>query len=294
MQMDNFSYFHLCDHNIKKPLNQGQQVTISVTSSGGPVDIIINGATIMQIVEVRAVTYDPNVTTIADFYYDNTDVDPTQTYDSTNLSNSYYDDQAAYLIDYSKYFDRNATISNPLPGGLYEPFLHNRLKWSVKPPVTYQVTAIVRYSGSQYQRYLPGDCPVCGGKGWFIDLLTKNGTFTQPEGIIKVAQRIVKDLLTELGTSVFDSSYGERVRDDMVDYANDDGQMFDLIRLAVSSVEDNYLSNQQMIITTLQPDEILKVLSVDNIYRSPYKNTTVILQLRIATQMEDQVLQVGF
>lgn len=290
--MDNFSYFHLCDHNIKKPLDQGEQVTILVTSSGTNVDIVINGATVLQVLEVRAVQYDPNVVTIADFYYDNSDSN--QLYDSDNPSDSYYDDQAVYLVNYGQYFDKGTTISNPLPGGLFEPFLHNRLKWTVKPPITYQVTAIVRYSGSQYQRYVAADCPVCAGKGWFIDLLTKDGTFTQPIGVVKVAQRVVKDLLTELGTSPFDNAYGQRVRDDMVDYANDDGQMFDLIRLAVSSVEDNYLNNQQMVILDLQPDEILTSITVDNIYRSPYKNTTVILQLRIATQEEDQVLQVGF
>lgn len=273
-------------------MDQGQTVTILVTSSGGPVDIIVNGAVLMQIVEVRAVQYDPSVTEIADFYYDNTDT--TQTYDDTDPANSYYDDQEAFLINYGKYFDEGATISNPLPGGLYEPFLHNRLKWSVKPPITYQVTAVVRYSGSQYYRYVAVDCPVCGGKGWFIDLLNKDGIFTQPVGVVKVAQRVVKDLLTELGTSIFDLSYGQRVRDDMVDYASDDVQMFDLIRLAVSAVEDNYLSNQQMVILSLQPDEILKSLSVDDIFRNPNNSSMIVLQLRIITSVEDQVLQVGF
>lgn len=292
--MDNFSYFHLCDHNIKQPIDQGQKVTILVNSSGGPVDIVINGATILQVLEVRAVEYDPNVVAISDFYYDNTDVDPSQTYDSTDDSDSYYDDQAAYLVNYGQYFEKGATVSDLLPGGYYEPFLHNRLKWSVKPPVTYQVTAIVRYSGSQYKRYVDGDCPVCGGKGWFVDLLTKDGTFLQPEGVVKVAQRVVKDLLTELGTSILDINYGQTLRDDMVNYAKDEGQMFNLIQLAVSNVEDNYLNEQQMIITTLQSDEIMVSITVDSIARSPYKNTTIILQLRITTQTEDQVLQVGF
>lgn len=290
--MDNFSYFHLCDHQIKKSVTQGQTVTILVKSSGNPVDMIINGAVVMQVLEVRAVQYDSSIIEIADFYYDN--IDNIQTYDDTNPANSYYDDQASYLINYGKYFEPGASISNPLPEGLFEPFLHNRLKWTVKPPITYQVTANVRYTGDQYQRYSPNECPLCGGKGWFIDLLNKDGAFIQPVGIIKVAQRVVKDFLTELGSSIFDSTYGQRVRDDLVNYASDDAQLFDFIRLAVSSVEDNYLNNQQNVILTLPPDEILTSLSVDDVYRNPNKMSMIILQLRIITSTEDQVLQVGF
>lgn len=273
-------------------MNQGVPVTILVTSSGTPVDIVINGAVLLQVLEVRAVQYDPSIVEIADFYYDNSINE--QTYDDTNLANSYYDNEAAYFINYGKYFSSGASISDPLPGGLYEPFLHNRLKWTVKPPITYQIKAIIRYSGSQYQRYVADDCPICGGKGWFIDLLNKDGAFVQPVGVIKVAQRVVKDLMTEIGTSIFDLSYGQRVRDDMARYSKDDTQLFDLIRLAVSSVEDNYLSNQQMVILTLQPDEILKSLSVDNVFRNPQKPAVIVLQLRITTSVEDQVLQVGF
>jgi hypothetical protein len=127
-----------------------------------------------------------------------------------------------------------------------------------------------------------------------VDLLNKNGAFVQPVGIIKVAQRVVKDFLTEVGTSIFDSNYGQKIRDDMLTYSNDDERLFDIIRLAFSSVEDNYLNNQQNIILTLQPDEILIDLSVESIYRNPSNATMIIVQLRIVTSTEDQVLQIGF
>jgi hypothetical protein len=288
--MDNFSYFHLCNHQIKKAPNDGEMTTIIVDSSFKPIETIINGAIILKLLEVRAIEYDALDAEIVSFFYDN---DSLQTYDDVDPGESYYDDKKAYIIDYSKYFMPGATISNPLPTEFYEPALHNRIKWSVKPPKKYQVLAMVRYTNTSYQKYKALDCPICGGKGWFIDILTKEGLFSQPTGVTKVAQRVVKDFLTELGSSIFDLKYGTKIRDDMLIASSDEDQLFDKLRLTFSMVEDNYLNDQQATILKLTPDEILLSLSVEQVHRHPSKPTVVIVQLKIKTSSETQIFQIG-
>jgi hypothetical protein len=181
-----------------------------------------------------------------------------------------------------------------LPDTFYAPILHNRIQWNVKPPKKYQVTAEVRFSNAGYQIYRAADCPVCGGLGWFVDILNKNGQFQQPTGIAKVAQRVVKDFLTELGTSVFDDAYGTTIKRDAMDYVADDESLFNQIRISVSNVEDGYLDDQQNVIRDLSSDEILQSLMVEDVYRSTQNPTLVIVRLKIETVDESKTFQLGF
>lgn len=289
--MDNFSYFHLCNHRIKKSARDGEITTIDVESGSGFTDVIINGAVVLELLEVRVLEYDPNIRESVDFYYDNTERE--QTYEDDD-EDGLYDQADHILVDYSKYFIPGATISEPLPSGMYEPTLHNRIRWSVKPPIKYQVKAKVKYTHQAYENFLPANCPVCGGKGWFIDILNKDGAFEVPTGIQKIAQRIVKDLLTEVKSQRFNLDYGTTVKKDGLANSADDNQLFDNIRMAVSDVENNYLNQQQNIITQLEPDEILFELITDDVSRLSTNLTIVIIRLRIRTAMQEETFQLGF
>jgi hypothetical protein len=291
--VDDFTYFHLCNHRLEKEKSDGEVRNITVFSGRDSIDTVINGAILLEIQEVRAVEYDPNDVEILDFFYDNRQRE--QTYDDEDPGEAYYDEAEQYYVEYSKYFLPNAKISEPLPPGFYQPTLHNRIKWLVKPPKKYQVTAKVRFTHVSYINYPPNECPVCGGKGWFVDIIDKDGKFQTPAGVEKIAQRVVKNLLTEVGTQIFDPTYGTRVkRDLMLDSTNDDEQLFNLIRLAVSDVEDVYLSDQQERILEIPPEEILISLNTENVFRSSQNPTLIIVQIQIVTQTEEQLFRIGF
>lgn len=266
-------------------------MTFSIESNDEQIQILTNGAAIINIQEVRALEYD-EVSEIVDAYYDN--LDSEQTYDDKDPGEAYYDDKKQFLVDYSKYFQEGKEISDPLPDTFFVPILHNRIQWSVKPPRKYQVTAEVRFSSVGYQTYRSVDCPVCGGLGWFVDILNKNGQFQQPTGIAKVAQRVVKDFLTEMGTQLFDNDYGTTIKKDAMDYTADDETLFNQIRITVSNVEDGYLDDQQNIIRQLSSDEILQSLIVEDVFRSAQNPALVIVRLKIETVDETKVFQLGF
>lgn len=289
--MDNFSYFHLCDHRIKRPSNAGVVNTFSVDSNGEQIQVLVNGAVILNILEVRVLDYD-DVVEVVDLYYDN--VDDEQTYDDIVPGEAYYDDKVQFLVNYAKYFQDGQTVSDPLPVGFYAPILHNRIQWLVKPPKKYQVKAEVKFSANNFITYRGSECPVCNGLGWFIDILDKNGQFHQPVGIGKVAQRVVKDFLTELGTQLLDPTYGTTVKEDAMSASSDDDSLFNTIRVAVSQVEDNYLTNQQNMITQLGSEETLRSLVVDDVFRSTQDPTIVVIRLKITTVADQQIFQLGF
>lgn len=287
--MDQFTYFHLCDHRIKKPMNDGEVTTLDVVHGKDLIDIVINGAVLLEIHEVRAIEFDPNDFEINDFYYDN----PEQTYDDKDPGDSYYDDKEQFIVEYAKYFKEGADVSEPLPESFYEPVLHNRIRWLVKPPLSYRVKAKVKYTHDRTDIFAPRDCPICGGKGWFIDILDKNGTFESVKGVQKVAQRVVKDLLTDQGTQIFDPMYGTTIKKEIVENFNDDDNLFSIIRMNVSEVEDKYLTDQQEIIDTLPDDEILISLTTEDVHRSTSNPSIVVLKLRIRTSQDDQIFQLG-
>lgn len=289
--MDNFSYFHLCDHRIRKTPTDGEETLLTVHAGNDLIDVLINAAIVLEILEVRALEYDPKDIEIIDFYYDNNKRD--QTYDDVDQGEAYYDDKNEFIVDYSKYFQEGQTISEPLPREFYQPMLHNRIKWGVKPPKKYQVKAKVRYTNIIFENYSPFDCPICNGKGWFVDIMDKNGVFKVATGIEKIAQRVVKDLMTEKQSQLFDREYGKEIKKEAQRFSSDDEELFNAIRMTISEVEDGYLSDQQEVIRNLNNDEILQALITDNVARHSKNPTIIIIQLRIRTMTDEQVFQIG-
>ena len=289
--MDKFTYFHLCNHRIQKSAFSGETVLLEVHRGNDLVDTMINGAVVLELHEVRAIDYDRDVIEPADFFYDNDRKE--QTYEDIDPEDGFYDESQLYNVNYAKYFKDGQKISEPLPPTFYEPILHNRIRWLVRPPIKYQVKAKVRYTTNSYDNYRPMECPVCDGRGWYIDILNKDGKFEVPTGIVKIAQRVVRNLLTKTGTNLFDSEFGTNIQNDVIMNSDDDNTIFNNVRIAVSQVEDQYLTDQQELINELPDDEILVSLSVDDVSRSQTDLRKVYLQLRIQTMTDDQVFKFG-
>lgn len=279
--MKEFKFLHLCDHTFKQTNADGVQREVIVKNKQGSLtDLLINGAVVLDIVEVRALEYTP-VPRISEFLYDNPNKE--QTYEDVNAEDAYYDKDDGFIIDYSKYFPAGASISQPLPNEFYEPFLHNRIKWNVSPPLKYRVTATILFKSGQKVLYTLEDCSRCQSKGWFVDLLDKNGTFQIATGMDRVIQKVIKALLTKLGTNVLDMTDGTTLNQSMSDYSGDDEKLFDDIRLILSEVEDRLLTAQSEFLDELADDEILVALRVQNIFRSKKNPTLIVLELKIDT-----------
>lgn len=290
--MDSFKYFHICDHRRRIPAESSNDFTIDVETGGTQIDTVLRGGILLEVNEIRVLEYDPNDVQIIDFFYDNES--RLQRYEDTVPGQSYYDERELFIVDYSRYFPISGSdVSNKLPPSFYEPVLHNRLRWLVKPPKKYRIIGKVRYTHDRYETFHQRDCPFCAGKGWFIDILNKEGAFQNSTGPYRIAQRVVKDLLTVKNTQRFDEAYGTTLKTEALYLSEDDDRLFDLIRMTVSEVEDEYLSEQQEKLQQLDPDETLLTLITEDIRRSPSNRTVVMIRLRIVTRESSETFQLG-
>lgn len=285
-----FKFFHLCDHSILSKNAEPFKRLINVRNDGDEIDVIFEGGIVKEILGVRALTYTPRVKN-KDFDYDDR-IDP-HTYEDEDVRKGLYDGNNPYYVDYSKYYTESSTLSALLPVEFYRPYLHNRIKWNVEPPLTYEVEAIVQFSHKRTEEYTPSTCPRCQGKGWFVDILNNSGRFNADNGVMKIAQRVVKDLLTELQSNVLNLEYGTLLRKTITGVVKEDEELFDDVRLIVSSVEDRYLLRQQEEYFSLDPEERLVKLWLLKMNRSPIDVRILVMELQIETEAEIRTFRFG-
>jgi hypothetical protein len=264
---------------------------VIITNNGTQRDILIEKAKVLEILEVRAIDFD-TIDDYEDFEYDMTS--ERQTYDDPDPTDGFYDGDDEFLVDFRKYFTEGKDRSAPLPSKFYERFLHNRIKWNVKPPKKYYVKMKVFYTSNNKEYYKSDMCPRCGGRNWFIDLLDENGDFSQAEGVHLVLQKVVKDLLTKLGTSQLDNEYGTTLHATIMHQSKTDDDLFDNIRLIVSEVEDKYLEEQLDYRDTLSEDETFVSLRVKNVYKPQANPRMIVIELLITTQATTGNFRLGF
>lgn len=278
-----FRFFHLCDHVLFNKDTAPHEREITIKTQGTGIDILFDGGIVKSIKSVRAITYTPRVTRDTFLYDNNKD---SHTYEDVDEKDGYYDGSNYFYVNYDTYFKPGAVISEPLPTEFYRPFLHNRIKWSVEAPLTYLVEATVQFSTRRTESHTLSDCPQCQGKGWFADILDSKGRFHTDDGVMKIAQRVVKDLLTELQSSVLNLQYGTRIKQTTAGVVKEDEVLFDDIRLIVSEVEDRYLFRQQDEYDSINPDERLVKLWLRSIARSPKDVRRLVMELQIETEEE--------
>lgn len=278
-----FEYFHICTHESNDVQTKEDTLTVTIQNQG-QIDVLIRGATVLEIKSIRVIRYTPRKDSVQ-LKYD--DTDPNHMYDHLATQYAYYDDPHHYYQDYSRFFEPGATKSNPLPESFYEIVFKNRVKWLVEPPLEYEVVMRVRYDKEFTKTFAPEDCDICQGNGWFVDIIDNSGFFKIDKGVMKVLQRVIKDVLTELFSSVLSLEYGTKIKKTVMMNARDDDELFDDVRLIINEVEARYIQRQALEYDKLPPDERLESLIAENIYRSPSNKRKIVLELRIITEEED-------
>jgi hypothetical protein len=282
--MEPFRYFHLCNH--KFPITDSDSIIreVIVTNNGTFIDIIASGVRVEAIIRVTALRYDPIDQEDLALIYDS---------GSETDGNGFYDIDDSSLVDYSTFVDGNG-VPIPLPTVFYSSYLHNRIRWNVVPPLEYNVKFKSSRTDITLLEVARGDCPRCQGNAWFVDILDQYGTMNEAVGIDRVAQRFLKDLLTQLGSNSLDFSYGTVLNKQLHDYAASlsDDKLADNIRLIISGVEDSYLSRQALEITSLLDSEILIRAVCESVGRDPLRPTRVIAQISLTTRLETRMLQI--
>lgn len=290
--MDQFRYFYFCDHQFPITDQDGEIRDVTIMNDGTLIDILVDRARILEILEVRVATYDPlNPQPI--FYYDND-----QSFDSTGADQGYYDVGPDFNVDYSQYITTvdGVSVAQPLPTTFYERYLHNRIKWNVRPPKSYIAKVKVLLTPNQFKTVDISECPRCQSNGWFVDVLDERGAYNEATGIVRVTQRLIKDLFTEVGSNVFDPSYGTVLRNQMASEppGASNEKLFGDVRLIVSGVEDRYLSEQAPLIPTLDDTEILEHFVCTNVMRNTISPTRVTAELTVTTRTETRNLRIPF
>lgn len=288
--MDTFQYFHLCNHQFSTSESEPLLRTFTVQNSGDLIDILIERARLLDIIEIRVLEY-PSTPAPTEFEFDNTD---DQNYEDVDAQDGYFDDDTSLTVDYRNYFTlvNGAYQALPLPRSFYSPYLHNRIRWNVKPPNAYVVTAKVVFSASETVVYNRNDCPRCQGQSWYVDLVNTTHRFVEAAGIEFVAQRIIKDLFTEFGSNTFDATYGTLLRKQILQLETDDEGIFNYIRATVADVQNKYLFRQAPLLTNLPSTQRLVSLSVGNIERMAKSPFHIIVDLVIQTETTTQSLRV--
>lgn len=287
--MNKHTFLHLCNHKEKISTSEGSVRHLNVSNTGRLIDVIVSKAVILDILEVRVLEYDPT-SHIDVLYYDNDK--KRQIYDELEPTTGVYDDDGEFLVNYEKHFkDEGAAESEPLPKSYYEAYLHNRIKWSVRPPSRYRVKVLMRPTETLYREYVLDDCPRCQGKGWYTDILNNDGEFSYARGPHRIAQDVVKMLLTKLGSSVIDTTHGTTIHSQALS-SKGEVEMFNDIRLIVSGVEDDYLLKQSSNMENLEPNETLVALRAEDVFLSN-QGKRVVVQLSIFTIESEETLRIS-
>jgi hypothetical protein len=284
-------HMHFCTHVKKQDDRDGMVKEVTIINNGTQRDILIDKAKVLEILEVRAIEFE-RIDDYEEFEYDMTS--ERQTYDDPDPTDGFYDGDDEFLVDYRKYFQEGAAMSNPLPKKFYERFLHNRIKWNVKPPTKYYAKIRVFYPTGNQEFDKPDECRRCLGRGWFIDLFDEEGRYANAEGVHLVLQKVVKDLLTKLGSSQLEEEYGTTLHATIMHNSKHDDDLFDNIRLIVSEVEDKYLEEQVDYRDGLSDEETFVSLRVKKVYKPPTNPRIVVIELLITTMATSGNFRLGF
>ena len=276
-----FRFFNVCDHsvNFKDRKLSEQRITLE-----GKEDLkirrITKGAIVLGIKGVIVHEQYPFKK------IDPIEYDALEDYDTTTGTRGYYDENSEELVDFEEYIASGEYI----PPEYYEKYLHNRIKWLVRPPKKYTVVVDLIVQGDFYTKVNINDCERCQGNGWYVDITDNNQRFEATKGTFKILQNVIKDLVTKISSSRLDSEYGQRLHLLPREHY-DEERLFEDIQLEVAEVEENYILRQQPILNDLPRDEILVNLEVAKIKMIEGTKTRVLLMLRIITEEEDRMFQ---
>lgn len=274
-------YLHDCRHRFSS--GKVEEIIDSpelFSEDGKPTVLLIDGANVIEILEVRVFREEYVVKTPT--HYD--DYTALKTFDDPDKGEGYYDQDSDYKHDFTPYFTPGAELSNPIPTTLYRSFLHNRIQFLVYPPERFMVKMRVRYGDARQTYYSENDCPRCDGRGWYIDLVNEDGQFLIAQGSEHVVQDFLKELLSEAGSSMLDREAGSRLHT-VVGSTEPDEYLEAQITEIVSETVEAYLNQQELVDTSdYAPEEILIDVLVARFERAPSNRRRWRIHLSFITQ----------
>lgn len=279
-----YNFFHLCDHSIKyrERKMKMHELIFDNTPQNRFIQTLIKGGKIEKIYDVYPLEQYPY-----DFqepiHYDiknEYDLEPPLRFDK----------------DPENYIDFTHWIENglPLPKDMYEPYLHNRMRWFVVPPKKFKVIVDLSIIGNYDVHENARECDRCQGNGWYVDIFSPENKFQRSTGIYYIVENVIKDLLTKLASSNLKLDYGTQLHKYVAE-TYDEEELFNHIRLEVSGVEDRYFNRQRARgINDIPDNEHLVRLEVANLSISPKDKRKILLELRIITLSEDKTFNFIF
>lgn len=275
-----FGFFHLCAHEFNFKEQELKNKRVRITGDPRYIRRITKGVIVKEIIGVIVHEQEDYIKK------ESIDYDTREEYDTFTDVRGYYDKDDEHIVDFGPWIESGEFI----PREYYEQYLHNRIKWLVRPPLDYTVVINIIIQGDFKTTVEPKDCDVCQGNGWYVDLTNTSSRFIKSRGAYKVLQNVIKDLITQISTSRLDTMYGQRLH--LFPRENfDREQYFEDVRIEVSEVETNYLLRQQEVISRLPPDEILVSLEVVDLVYDEATKTKVVMMLRVITEEEDKMFQ---
>lgn len=264
--MRGFRYMHRCSHRF----SSGDDERIVESSElflteGRSTAVLIDGANVLDILEVRVKDYE--YTRVDPSAYD--EYDRVITYDDADHGEGFFDDLNDGRVDYGQFFLPGKSVSEPIPPALYRQFLHNRIEFLAGPPKSFFATFKIRYRPEPNATHVPAECPRCGGRGWFIDLVDERGDYHQADGAHHVVQDFIRILLTDKGDSRLDTDAGSRLRTIMGRALTPDALEVEVAAM-VSEATEQYLRAQADTDTSdYAPEEVLYQVTLAGITQDP-------------------------
>jgi hypothetical protein len=283
--MDALLYFRVCNHEIKT-LSPPQYVEEKITSGRltqhSLSNIIFDESSVrIQLIDSSSV---PVGDKLSEMKYDHDHY-----FDDADLNKYFFDIESSYYFDFG-----NIPVGVDIDSSLYTIEYGRVIKWLVRPPLTYKVIYLYQPNTLVSSFKTRGLCERCDGFGWYVDIADEAGYDSEVTGIDKVAQRIIKDLLTPLGANDLDTTYGSRLKTVVFDRSDtlSDEQLFLEVSDVISEVEQYYLNTQAGMLEMLSNDEILIRLFLNQSYRDESKLDTIIIELYVETRTNARTLRI--
>lgn len=282
--MRSYRYFHMCNHAIRSRHVDDVVETNIFMTPGKLIETLIENAAVIDIEEIRIVRHEPTLR-IKPANYDEFNLD--QTYDDKDKDEVFYDETEDFIVDYSQFFDEGQAMSRPIPTNLYETYLHNRIRWKVRPPQIFWIRMKIKYTEVRYDYYKETECPRCEGRGWYVDLFDNDQRMRRATSIDHVVQDVLRRLLTKQGSSLLDSNFGTELVSETIGKKTSSAEDLKTeVQAIVSEVEDWYLSKQADAIEEFDyaPEEILVELFLKDFYVSPVNVRQYVLEIFVITE----------
>lgn len=153
---------------------------------------------------------------------------------------------------------------------------------------------VIDFSGFPVNVYLadftadPADCPRCGGYGVVKDITIDNyGKVVKVSGKNKIKQRVLKALMTPLGTSPFDDTYGTELYDLVGKTITEDTRI--IIQKLIVDCVTSLIRNQSADLTTSERIKSLKGITIDTANTDTNSDRVLLIKVVVTNENDEEI-----